>query len=285
MSLPSIGILGMGYIGQELLRLFSWPVTSWCATRLNVPGSIQGGQSGKVIEFNWADSSTWGNLPDDSVTIVLTIPAIIQNRLEERERIKKWCTWINQFRKGYKRLVYISSTGVYPNQPELWDEESGFEPDTRKGHLRLDTEKTLADHFESRVIRSGAIYGKGRNIGSRILQRKPIPEGNQPVHRIHVSDLAQIVMLAVTSGIFHLSINAVDRDAAPSGTVAKWLMEQDFFKAVFKGSIIYNGGYSSRKHLPLIPDRRINGRRLLDDYAFKFQYPTYKEGLQQAFRK
>ena len=58
-----------------------------------------------------------------------------------------------------KRLIYISSTGVYPIKSGLWREDSVFIPESIVAKKRLLSEKILSNYFELQVIRPGGIYG------------------------------------------------------------------------------------------------------------------------------
>lgn len=281
MRAPVVGILGLGYLGQELFRVISWKKNSW-ATKAEKFSSSTFSSHFRLITFRWENSSTWNNLPPEPVPILLTIPPVYQERAREENRLRDWCEWMLANRSYCRQLVYISSTGVYPNKNGWWNEDSTFTPDTLKGHLRLDTEKILAKYFQLRVIRPGAIYGPNRNIGYRIHLQKLIPQGNQPVHRIHVSDLAHIVKLAITENSLPAVINAVDLDPSSSKTVTQWLLQQNFFKLPAKQNINFFKGPVSRKQQVENTERKISNRQLLQRYKYQFLYPTYQEGLKQA---
>lgn len=281
---PVIGIIGMGFLGREIARLEKWPAASW-GTNLNHPES----DSRKKpllhqVRFDWQDSSHWERLPDESGTLILTVPPVHAQVDREIERLKTWGAWMNQNRPGYRNLVYISTTGVYPNLDGQWDEESMVEPDHDKGRLRLATERTLGEFFELRVLRPGAIYGRKRNIAERILAGKPVPSGENPVHRIHVTDLAQIARLAVVEESFPLIVNAVDLDPAPTPRVASWLLQQDFPAIPPGARLDFKDGFAARKgHKPALK-RLINNRLLIDTCGYSFLFPTYKEGLPDSLK-
>ncbi|MBU3914956.1 hypothetical protein KKA14_05415 [bacterium] len=270
-------------MGREIQRIIDNSESSWYSIRLgdSVTPEIESLQT--IIRFDWDDSTTWTNIPDKAVRLVLTIPPVLKDRDREKMRVKAWCRWMNKNRGEYKNLVYISSTGVYPNQAGYWDEYSDVKPDTLKGFQRLDTETILGEHFKLRVIRAGAIYGEKRNIGERILNGKTIPSGDHPVHRIHVCDLARIVKLALMEESFPSIVNAVDLDADSSEQVANWLVGQDYFQISPDNKINFSKGYVSRKFKTQQPKREISNHCLLKQCEYDFLYPTYREGLKQIF--
>lgn len=275
----SIGVLGFGFLGEMLHKQCPLNNTSW-ATVTHANSQSPGKQeSPNYIPFDWLQSSTWENLPHSSAPVVLTIPPVHQDRNREKARLNQWCRWMNEHRPEINSIIYISSTGVYPEANGLWTEEIPFTPDTKKGFLRLDTEQVLTEYFDTKVIRSGAIYGPGRHIGLRVLEGRPIPNGQQPVPRIHVTDLARIVHMAISGQDFPSIVNAVDLDSAPSKTVVSWLFQQGFSQFPQQQPIKVKDGFHSRKGQKITENRIISNARLCHKVQFKFTYPTYKEGL------
>jgi len=278
--LPTIGILGCGFLGRELRRLFRWGEGSW-GTRWSPANEDAPGCAS--ISFDWGDSRHWSRMPEGKARLVLTIPPLAADRGQERKRLQEWCRWLKHNRPEALCRVYISSTGVYPHQSGLWSEEAVFEADTPQGRLRLETEAVLADYFDVRIIRSGAIYGPGRHLGRRLQDGLPIPQGRQPVPRIHVTDLAWIIMRALTAPSFPAVVNAVDLDPAPSSAVIDWLRLQHFTGLSAETQPRWQTDLLTRKHEDEVVDRIIDNRRLVSDLQYRFLFPTYREGLRQVY--
>lgn len=283
MALPVIGIIGLGFLGREIGLLENWPAPSW-GTNLTQP-QVSNHPSLPVnqFRFDWQNDTHWNRLPQEEGVLILTAPPIHPEVDHEVKRLKAWGNWMNNNRRGYQSLVYISTTGVYPNQNGNWTETDTVEPDSPKGQLRLATEKTLAEFFDLSVIRSGAIYGPGRNIGNRILTGKPVPSGDQPVHRIHVADLARIVRMVISEKELPAIINAVDNDPTPTRMAAEWLLQQSFPTIPPETTLLLKAGFATRKEMQSADRRFINNRLLRDRCEYRFSYPSYKEGLTAAF--
>ncbi len=277
-----IGILGLGYLGSHISRETVWSEKSWASYHEEEQRSMAGFDHLIPIRFDWELSNTWPHIPNTAVTLVLTIPPMERNPETESKRLIAWAKWMNSHRPLIKNMVYISTTGVYPNQAGEWHESCDLEPDTDKGKLRLNSEKVLARFFNLKVVRAGAIYGPERHIAKRILEKKPIPRGDHPVHRIHVVDLAQIVEMAITQPSFPKIVNAVDTDSSPSAQVAEWTARQSFFPKNAPCEIRYQDGYFNRKNLTPNPQRIISNKLLISLPGFRYHYPSYREGIQQA---
>ena len=125
-SLPPMGILGLGHLGN-LLRLESSNVPdSW--------GTWHKKQPNKIIlptfQFDWGKKESWHKIPEKEVILVLTIPPLKKSLEGEATRLHLWCEWMQNNRSQLKRIIYISTTGVYPKRNGIWMENSKFESDT-----------------------------------------------------------------------------------------------------------------------------------------------------------
>jgi hypothetical protein len=283
MTSSELGILGSGYLGAELLSLSGSQLETWATFQEEKSDLFKQRMGHSAVRFQWDQQETWQNLPDRNSTLVICIPPLSHTAGEEEVRLRRWCDWMVSYRKNINQCIYISSTGVYPNLPGLWSEVSTFDPDTPKGLLRRTTEQVLSEYFMTTSIRSGAIYGPHRNIGEKLIKHQPIPKGRQQVHRIHVHDLARIVLLIADLKEPPDLINAVDLESETTEKVADWLSRQAFFPGKADHSISYDEARETRKYLLSEPDRKIDNQRLVKKYRYKFVFPTYREGLKNAF--
>ncbi len=270
-AFPPVGIIGLGFLGQILAREFSTVPDSWGTWHLTPKPEL----ALYVFSFDWSLKKTWSALPEIPVTLVLTIPPLLNNPDAEAERLHLWGKWMSHNRPELKRMIYISSTGVYPKCSGIWREDSDFEADTNSGKLRLLTEKILSQYFSLQVVRPGGIYGYGRGIDVRLKSGKPIPVSNTPVHRIHVNDLARIICHLVDNPDAPNCVNAVDLEAKPSWEVAKWLIEN-------RNDLTEEMLPDAADCLPGTPQRIISNQRLLE-LGITLSYPTFREGMGLLF--
>ena len=267
-AFPPVGILGLGFLGQILAREFSAIPESWGTwhktqlTETPLP----------VFLFDWANENSWSVLPETAATLVLTIPPLLKNPETEAERLHLWGKWMQRNRPEIERMIYISSTGVYPKRNGIWSEDSEFEADTSSGKLRLLTENILSQYFSLQVVRPGGIYGYGRGIDVRLKSGKQIPVSNTPVHRIHVKDLARIICHLVDNPDAPNCVNAVDLEAKPSWEVAKWLIEN-------RNDLTEEMLPDAADCLPGTPQRIISNQRLLE-LGITLCHPTFREGME-----
>ncbi len=265
-----IGILGLGFLGKIIASDFAHIQESWGTWHKNPPPKL----ALDVFPFDWGNEKSWKGLPEYPETIVLTIPPLLNDTEAEKIRLNKWGEWMKKNRPNIKRMIYISSTGVYPKRNGLWHEESEFEPDTNSGRLRLITEKTLSCYFVLNVVRAGGIYGNGRGIDVRLKSGKHIPVSRTPVHRIHVKDLAGIVFNLLKYPESARCVNAVDFDPKPSWQVAQWLVQNrdDLTEEMLQD--IQDTTTSVKGN----EDRFISNQYLID-LGIKLSFPTFREGM------
>ena len=269
-SVTPIGILGLGFLGKILASDFADIHKSWGTWHKNPPPE----SALKVFSFDWSSEKSWTALPEFTRTIVLTIPPLLDDPEAEKVRLNQWGEWMKNNRPNIKRMIYISSTGVYPKRNGLWHEDSEFEPDTNSGKLRLITEKTLGSFFKLHVVRPGGIYGNGRGIDVRLKSGKHIPVSGTPVHRIHVKDLAGIVFHLLKNPQSPRCVNAVDFDPKPSWKVAHWLVQnREDLSEDFLQDIPYQSA-----SVPGNSERFISNQCLIE-LGINLCYPTFREGI------
>ncbi len=105
-----------------------------------------------------------------------------------------------------RRIVYVSSTGVYPPGDGSWtDEDAPVGPTSDQGRARLAAESEIIEGaracgVEAVALRAAGIYGPGRGVPTRLHlgNYRIIGDGDTFVCRIHVDDLVTIVLAAAT---------------------------------------------------------------------------------------
>ncbi len=106
---------------------------------------------------------------------------------------------------GLVWLGYLSTTGVYGDRGGGWvDESSALQPTGERGRRRVNAESQWLRLWRERgvpvqIFRLAAIYGPGRSpfAALRAGTARRIDKPGQVFSRIHVDDLAQVLLASV----------------------------------------------------------------------------------------
>ncbi len=176
-------------------------------------------------------------------------------------------------------VIYISSTSVYGNHQGIVTETTNVDRETQSTKLRLEAEKYWLDKGAI-VLRAPGLYWSNSGLHLRLLNGTyRLPEkGNNYISRIHLQDLARIILAAFAKPLDSGSIYLVgDLNPAPQKEVAEWLCQQ--------------------MNIPLPPiaapdtvsrfltsNRRIDATKILNQLNIELQFPTYKEGYTECLQ-
>lgn len=180
-----------------------------------------------------------------------------------------------------KRVIYISSTGVYAQTGGEWvDEESPCEPTREGGRAALAAESVLAAHAlgpKSIVLRLAGLYGPGRiPLAETIRRGEPIAApADGYLNLIHVDDAAAVVLAAEARAATPRMYVVSDGQSVPRREYYEELAR--LLKA------------PAPRFAPPPPDspalvrsasnKRVTNQRMLSELGVTLRYPSYREGL------
>jgi uncharacterized protein YbjT (DUF2867 family) len=172
-----------------------------------------------------------------------------------------------------KRIVYVSSTGVYGDQIDI-DENTPAKPNDDRGRLRLEEEQWMADGpWTSLILRSAAIYGPGRGVHAAVREGKmPRGAGSGITSRIHVDDLAAVVEAGIFSDIQGAWPIADDAPCS-SEEIARWCTNLLKLKPVKRSEIT-----PGRR----IAGRRVDGAKIRGILGVELKYPSWQAGIRAS---
>jgi nucleoside-diphosphate-sugar epimerase len=126
--------------------------------------------------------------------------------------------WLRALVSAPRRLVYISTSGVYGDCQGRWiDEDESLKPQTDRARRRLDAESALREYAAAHVaaltiLRVPGIYGPGRLPVERLRQGLPVLRLSESPwsNRIHAEDLAAAALAAALRGRSGQAYNVSD---------------------------------------------------------------------------
>lgn len=181
---------------------------------------------------------------------------------------------------GRRRIVYLSTIGVYGDHGGGWVDESTPPQSTLdRARMRVAAEQAWMDIGDAAILRLAGIYGPGRNALATLragTARRIIKPG-QVFNRIHVDDIAGAIMAAIqheSGGIW----NVCDDEPAPPQDVIAYAAElmgvapppeEDF--ATAEMSAMARSFYAS--------SARVSNAKLKRELGVALVHPTYQRGL------
>lgn len=183
-------------------------------------------------------------------------------------------------------LGYLSTTGVYGDRNGGWvDEQSETDPSTARGRARVQAERAwqalAAKHdLPLHVFRLAGIYGPGRGPFAKLrggTARRIIKPG-QVFSRIHVEDIAQVLMASIDAPSPGAVYNLCDDNPAPPQDIiahAAQMLDMpvppaiDFEEAEM--GAMARSFYSDSK--------RVSNDRIKRELGITLKYPDYHSAL------
>jgi len=116
-----------------------------------------------------------------------------------------------------KKVIYISSTGVYGDYNSEVDELTAPNPDTPSGLKLFDAEQLFKKEtsLQTTIVRFGGLIGPDRHPGRFFAGKTGIPNGLAPVNLIHQLDCVGITMAIIDKDAFGYVFNACSPDHPP----------------------------------------------------------------------
>ena len=181
---------------------------------------------------------------------------------------------------------YLSTTGVYGDHGGGWvDEATAPAPTTRRGRWRVAAEAAwtaLCDRAGAplHVFRLAGIYGPGRGPFAKVRAgtARRIVKPGQVFSRIHVDDIAQVLLASIDRPNPGAAYNLCDDDPAPPEDViaeAARLLgvpvppAEDFDTAEM--TEMARSFYAESK--------RVRNDRIKDELGVRLRHPDYRAGL------
>lgn len=181
---------------------------------------------------------------------------------------------------------YLSTTGVYGDRDGGWvDEESPRIPSGERGRRRVTAEDCWLDlwrahHVPVHLFRLAGIYGPGRNALETVRagRARRIDKPGQVFSRIHVDDIAQILIASIANPDPGEAYNVCDDEAAPPQEVIAYAC--DLLGVEPPPLVPFEEAELSDMARSFYSDnKRVSNERIKRALGVRLQWPTYRDGL------
>jgi nucleoside-diphosphate-sugar epimerase len=275
-------VIGCGYLGTRVARL--WQAqgdTVYVTTRSQERKSQFDGEGFQAVQLDVTRPETCSGLPAAETALIavgfdrsagLSLHQVYVDGLQNLLRALPTET---------KRIIYVSSTGVYGQTDDSWvDEQSDRRPTRLGGKACLAAEDLLGQHplaARAIILRLAGIYGPNRiPRRDQIARGRPIPARPEGfLNLIHVDDAARVVLAAerhaVPPQVFTVSDGNPVRRKEFFGEVARRLGVD--------GPTFCDPEKAASHRRPSLGSKRVSNRKLLSGLGVSLAYSDYRVGL------
>ncbi|HVK82492.1 MAG TPA: NAD-dependent epimerase/dehydratase family protein [Kofleriaceae bacterium] len=264
-------LVGGGYTGGRVARALVHRGEAVTVTRRTAEAAqaLAAELGVRGVPADLSDAATLdGLVPAGAIVVVLAPPG--PEPADEMRRLLDAAG-------GARRVVYVSSTGVYGAGGGAWvDETWPLAPLSASGRARVAAEHALSASPVSHVaLRVAGIYGPGRGLADRLRAGtyRVVGDGRAHVSRIHVDDLVTAILAAGTSSVTG-AINVADDDPAPIGEVADALAGK---LGLPPPPRVPASEVGAEVAAMLTADRRIANRRMKSELGVTLRYPSWRD--------
>jgi len=277
-------IVGCGYVGERVAK-------AWRRRGAVVTGVVRTPQRARTLQTQGiaakiADLDDPGSLHALDVADALVYyfaPPPPKGVTDTRMRAFLDATSTQQPR----RLVYISTTGVYGDRAGAWvDEDTVVQPGADRARRRLDAETALREWARASavpvlVLRVAGIYGPGRLPVERLRRGEPVLSEHECgfTNRVHIYDLVHVCIAAGErgdAGVYNVS------DGEP-GTMTGYFNAVADALGLPRPTVISGGEAAGRFSDAMLSylreSRRIDNRRMREVLGVTPRYVSLAAGL------
>ena len=228
-------IVGCGDIGSRvavLLRQQGWLVHGLRRNTAHLPAGIVP----IAADLNQPECpSDWPQQPIDYVVYAMAAQSMTEAGYQQSyvQGQRHMYSWLAQHQQQPKRVIFVSSTGVYGQNDDSWiDEQSPTEPQRWSGQIMLEAEQcAMNSGHPATAVRLSGIYGPGRNmLIERVREGYYAPHLHSFTNRIHADDAAGLIATILSADAQDQTVESVylgvDNKPVEQAEVVAWLQQQ-----------------------------------------------------------
>ncbi len=162
-----------------------------------------------------------------------------------------------------KKIIFISSTSVYPENQTNTEEHIQVNPEKESGKALLKAEQFFLEKKQLNllILRFAGLIGADRNPGRFLADKRDLKDGNAPVNLIHLDDCVQITAEFLKKD-FKGEIYNICCDEHP-------LRRDFYYQAAVQLGLIPPTFASSDNFLPYKIISNTKLKKVLGDYQFR----------------
>ncbi|QIR14236.1 SDR family oxidoreductase [Shewanella aestuarii] len=194
----SVSIIGCGWFGLPFAKSLIRQGIQVKSNKRNVASLEQLTQVGiKAYPLDLAakvDTDLVQGLFDSDVLVVNIPPGLRRGETDYLSNLATLKKLIGT--RQYQKLIFISTTGVYPNN-DMIQFESDAAPYNDSSKILLEAESMFADYSNACIIRFAGLIGPQRHPGRFFAGKTDISGANVAVNLVHLEDCINAVTCVI----------------------------------------------------------------------------------------
>ena len=260
---------GFGFTAEHLAKILprdKWRISGTARTVDGVGHMASVGVNG--FAFDQLDE-----IPPDITHILCSIPP-------DEHGCPAALKFHSQLQRPLQWTAYLSTTGVYGNHDGGWvDEETPVTPSSARARRRVLAEQQWQE-FGAHIFRLPGIYGPGRSQLDAVKDgtARRIIKLNQIFSRIHVEDIASILVASIAKPNAHRVYNVADDEPCPPQDVVAYAAQ--LLGVAPPPEIKFEEANLSPMARSFYDDsKRVSNARIKAELGIALKYPNYRVGL------
>ena len=265
-----VAVTGCGWFGLPLAKVLmnkGFEVIGSKRDMAGVESLLAQGIHAVAMDLSDTEKSqSLSALVDVDAMVINIPPGMRRGDNDYLERLSRLKSYLQPER--LKKLIFVSTTGVYPNNGVVKEEDAKAYSAVSETLLAaesmfLDAPELLSQGGQACVIRFSGLVGPRRHPGRFLAGKKNISGGQQSVNLVHLDDcIASILTL----------LNSSQLSRAYSLCTPEHLTKRQFYTmaAIELGLCPPHFDQTSDN------DKQVDGNRICDELGFNYQYQTLK---------
>ena len=194
-----LGIIGCGWLGKATAQLFiqeNWQVRGTARTE----DALKHLEKNNISAFRYVLGDSKEKLSaffSALDLLIISVPPGLKHQ-SASEYLIHLSLLGQQMQAGLRehtRVLFVSSTGVYPTSGGPYCETSQWKTNSEKSEYLLKAEEVIAQlPFESCVLRLAGLVGKDREPMYTLSKKNNLKGGNLAANLIHQQDAARLLL-------------------------------------------------------------------------------------------
>lgn len=272
-------IVGCGYVGSSVVRKAAGYERIYALTRTEERAEELAELGVEPIVGNWLNLGA--TILPEVEHVLVSVPHRPDPELGEQTHVEGLLS-LTRLIGSFKRLIYLSTTGVYGQAQGVVNEATPASPTRIGPEIAVAAERWLqakVDASRLTILRLAGIYGPGRiPLAARLKAGESLQVPQQGhLNLVHVVDIARVVHAAfqadLTQTLYLLS------DGNP-------VQRNEFYGFLAKLCGVAEPKYEepdpNSPKVRRATDKQVSSAALVQELHYEFEYPDYRAGLRQS---